>query len=232
MTQVGCCGFAVAQEKYFAQFDGVEIDSSFYNLPRLETAARWRAAAPPQFVFCLKAWQVITHPPTSPTYRRTRLDARDREHCGQFGFNPTVRWAWEQTFAVAQVLRAAVVVFQCPANFRPTAENVARVRRFFEKAKRGRFHLGWEPRGEWDPALIAKLCHDLELIHVVDPLVTDAAATGPIRYYRVQGAQRRVAKPDWRRLQQACAGRPAAYCFFNTSLRAADARRFKDLISE
>jgi uncharacterized protein YecE (DUF72 family) len=232
MTQVGCCGFAVARAKYFASFDCVEVDSTFYNLPRLETAAHWRAAAPPRFAFCLKAWQVITHPATSPTYRRTRLDPRDREHCGHFGFNPTVRWAWDQTFAVAQTLRAVAVVFQCPPTFRPTAENIARLRQFFERAKRGRLLLGWEPRGEWPAELVGKLCHELDLVPVVDPLLAEPRDGGPLRYYRVHGTRPRLTAADWTRLQQACAGRTPTFCFFNTRWRAADARRFKDSISE
>ena len=65
--KVGCCGFATAQEKYFQAFSCVEIDSSFYQLPKVETAARWRAAAPPDFEFAIKAWQVITHRATSRT---------------------------------------------------------------------------------------------------------------------------------------------------------------------
>jgi len=78
---VGCCGFAAAQEKYFSKFPCVEIDTSFYNLPKLETAQRWRAMAPAGFQFALKAWQVITHRADSPTYKRTRLDPRDRPYC-------------------------------------------------------------------------------------------------------------------------------------------------------
>lgn len=231
MIQIGCCGFALAQEKYFTAFDCVEVESSFYNLPRRDTAARWRAAAPRDFVFTLKAWQVITHPASSPTYRRTRLDERDRDYCGQFGFNATVRWAWEETFAVAETLRAAAVVFQCPANFRPTTENVRRVRQFFERAKRGRWQMAWEPRGEWEAALVAKLCEDLDLIHVVDPLASPPATTAGPRYYRVRGAQGSISQADWPRLREACGGRVRGFCFFNTARRAADAQRFRDWIS-
>jgi uncharacterized protein YecE (DUF72 family) len=120
----------MAQEKYFRTFSCVEIDSSFYQLPKLETVARWRAAATPGFQFALKAWQVITHSATSPTYKRTRLDASDREHCGAFGFNPTVRWAWNETFAVAKELGAFLVAVQCPLSFRATKENSAGYGRF------------------------------------------------------------------------------------------------------
>jgi uncharacterized protein YecE (DUF72 family) len=234
VIHVGCCGFALAHEKYFATFRCVEVDTSFYNLPKLETATRWRALAPAGFEFTLKAWQVITHRASSPTYKRTRLDVRDLEHCGEFGFNPTIRWAWDETFAVAKALRATAVLFQCPASFRPKTENVQRLKRFFEKAKRGRFQMAWEPRGEWDPELIAKLCRELDLVHVVDPLTTTPAVTGPLRYYRLQGlhgTRQRYAKEDLIRLQSLCPGRTPTYCFFNNVPMAGEAQRFKDLIS-
>ncbi|MHC1610664.1 MAG: DUF72 domain-containing protein [Candidatus Methanospirareceae archaeon] len=36
-------------------------------------AERWRLRAPKEFEFTVKAWQLITHEPTSPTYRKARL---------------------------------------------------------------------------------------------------------------------------------------------------------------
>ena len=70
MVKVGCCGFGMARARYAALFPVVEVQQTFYQPPRVATAARWRAAAPPPFVFSVKAWQLITHEPASPTYRR------------------------------------------------------------------------------------------------------------------------------------------------------------------
>jgi uncharacterized protein YecE (DUF72 family) len=230
---VGCCGFAGAQKKYFQTFGFVEIDSSFYQLPRLETAARWRAAAPKDFQFAMKAWQVITHPAASPTYKRTRIDPRDREHCGHFGFNPTIRWAWDETFAVAKALGVILVLFQCPASFRPTSGNVANLKTFFERAKRGKFFMGWEPRGEWDAELVARLCQELDLIHVADPFKSPPARRGKIQYFRlhgIAGAQHRYTTHELQRLKEFCAGKTPACCAFNNLTMAADAQRFMKLL--
>jgi uncharacterized protein YecE (DUF72 family) len=223
----------MTQAKYFQTFSCVEIDSSFYNLPRPDTAAAWRAAAPAGFAFALKAWQVITHPATSPTYRRTRLDDRDREYCGNFGFNPTVRWAWNETFAVAKALGAFLVLFQCPASFRPTPEHLDRLEQFFARAKRGKFYFGWEPRGDWPPELIARLCRELDLIHVVDPFRGLPAWPGPIRYYRlhgVTGARHKFTTDELHQLKAWSTGRPETYCLFNNIGMTADARRFAKLL--
>jgi len=230
---VGCCGFALAQTKYFATFPCVEIDSSFYNLPQRETAARWRESAPDGFQFAMKAWQVITHPADSPTYKRTRLDPRDRPYCGGFGFNPTIRWAWEETFQVAKVLEAFLVLFQCPAGFRPTRENVANLRKFFERAKRGAFLMGWEPRGDWDATLVAKLCDDLDLVHVVDPLKTAPVGHASLRYFRLHGLsgyRHRYTDDELQRIKQICDQQQMpVYCLFNNVTMAADALRFARL---
>jgi uncharacterized protein YecE (DUF72 family) len=231
--RTGCCGFALPQAKYFATFPCIEIDTSFYQLPKIETAARWRASAPAGFEFAMKAWQVITHPASSPTYKRTRLSEGDRKYCGHFGFNPTVRWAWDQTLAVAKTLRAVCVLFQCPASFRPTKENIAGLRRFFERAKRGKFHMGWEPRGEWPAELISGLCNDLELIHVVDPLKAAPACAGKIRYYRLHGTtgfRHRYTQEELRQLRELCSGRAPTYCMFNNITMADDAQRFARLL--
>ncbi len=233
--KVGCCGFALAQARYFQTFPCVEINSSFYQLPKVETAAGWRAAAPKDFQFALKAWQVITHPATSPTYKRTRLDPRDAAYCGRFGYNATVRWAWDETYAVATALRAFLVLFQCPAGFRPTKENIASLKRFFEKAKRGKFFMGWELRGEWDADLVAELCEELDLVHVVDPLKNPEPAPAKIRYFRLHGVggyRHQFTDGELHRLKTTCGeGRKPAYCFFNNASRAADAQRFARLLA-
>lgn len=223
----------MAQAKYFRAFSCVEIDSSFYNLPKLETAAAWRAAAPADFPFALKAWQVITHAATSPTYKRTRLDPRDREYCGNFGYNPTVRWAWGETFEVAKALGAFLVLFQCPISFRPTNANVDRLKHFFERAKRGKFHMGWEPRGEWPAELVAKLCRELDLVHVVDPFKGLPACPGKIRYYRLHGVtsqRHKFTAAELKQLKNWSTGRPPTYCLFNNIGMLADAQRFAKLV--
>jgi uncharacterized protein YecE (DUF72 family) len=225
----GCCGFALAQATYFRTFRCVEIDTTFYQLPQLTTAAKWRASAPDGFHFAMKAWQPITHPATSPSYKRTRIDPRDRPHCGGFGFNPTIRWAWNETFAVAKELGAFFVLFQCPSGFRQTKENIAGLRRFFERAKRGKFLFGWEPRGPWEPATISALCRELDLVHVVDPLVATPLSTGNLRYFRMHGIggrSHRYTDEELRKLQNACRGSSSAYCFFNNIGMARDAQRF------
>ncbi len=46
---IGCCGFAEAQDKYFAEFPAIEIQQTFYQPPAVATARRWRETAPAGF---------------------------------------------------------------------------------------------------------------------------------------------------------------------------------------
>ncbi len=46
---------------YASVFDTVEVNNTFYRLPRAETFAAWRAATPPQFLIAVKASRFLTH---------------------------------------------------------------------------------------------------------------------------------------------------------------------------
>jgi len=46
---------------YYSRFDTVEINNSFYMLPKPETLAAWRDATPKDFEFAIKASRFLTH---------------------------------------------------------------------------------------------------------------------------------------------------------------------------
>ena len=48
-------------ERYAADFATVELNSSFYNLPRRATFEAWAARTPPDFAFAVKASRYLTH---------------------------------------------------------------------------------------------------------------------------------------------------------------------------
>jgi uncharacterized protein YecE (DUF72 family) len=233
---VGCCGFPLARGAYFARFSAVEVQATFYDPPRPTTLAAWRSAAPPDFRFVLKAWQLITHPAGSPTYRRLRRALpHPPEDYG--GFRPTaaVRWAWEVTREAAEALAAEAVLFQCPATFRPTEENVRHLRAFFSGIRRDGRLLAWEPRGAWPDDLVARLCSELELVHAVDPWLRSPAAPQPVRYFRLHGGpgyRHTYTDAELRRLaaEARAPGARRTYVFFNNRTMAEDAARLAALL--
>ena len=46
---------------YAQHFDTVEVNSTFYRLPRRSSVARWAVQSPPGFVFAVKGSRYITH---------------------------------------------------------------------------------------------------------------------------------------------------------------------------
>lgn len=46
---------------YAQQFDTVEVDSTFYRIPRTQTMIDWKEQTPKDFLFSLKFPQIITH---------------------------------------------------------------------------------------------------------------------------------------------------------------------------
>jgi uncharacterized protein YecE (DUF72 family) len=77
---VGCCGWPEARGRYFQHFSVVELQDTFYDPPSLATIEKRRQEAPPDFIFTLKAWQLITHPPQSSTYRRLKTPIATDRH--------------------------------------------------------------------------------------------------------------------------------------------------------
>lgn len=232
---MGCCGWPVAQTRYFKTFGLVEIQESFYNLPRPSTVERWREAAPARFEFVLKAPQLVTHEATSPTYRRLRMRLSERQKRRYGAFTPTAEVfdAWRATLALATALRSKIVLFQCPASFTPTPEHTVNLQTFFETVERGRLALAWEPRGKWTDAEIRGLCRRLDLIHCVDPFQRPSVWGAPT-YYRLHGRagyHYRYSEAELEELRGFCRGRRSVYVLFNNTEMFSDARRFRRLLS-
>lgn len=229
-ARIGTCGFGLAQADYARAFSCVEVQHTFYQPPGLKTLERWRTLMPPEFEFVLKAWQLITHQAWSPTYRRLKRQLSDTEktEAGYFRNSAIVKEAWETTLASAKALRARTILFQCPASFTQTAENIANLERFFSSLDRQGLNLGWEPRGNWDTGVVKSICDELHLSHVVDPFL-DKTTTPKHPYFRLHG------RGGWRyeyedgeleELALAMPKRRVCYVFFNNYKMTQDALRF------
>lgn len=233
---VGCCGWPEGKPKYFARFPVVELQTTFYEPPSVALARKWRDLAPPDFQFCLKAWQLITHTPASPTYRRLKSQIGASEHDLFGSFRPTeqVRLAWERTADIARALRARVVVFQCPASFRCERENIKNFTTFFERLEREDFRLAWEPRGDWPDETVQKLSSEFDLLHCVDPFQRESVYGHPV-YWRLHGRKRysyRYSESDLSQLKSMASAhiqqhRGPVYVLFNNVWMKDDAARFQ-----
>ena len=236
---IGCCGWAGSQAEYISQFPVIEIQSTFYDPPTSKVAARWRAISPPDFEFCIKAWQLITHAASSPTYRRLRrpIDAKRRAFFGSFQDTDEVWQAWRKTREIAEAVRATVVLFQCPASFRAIRPNIQNLSRFFQKLGPQSFRIAWEPRGPWPAEVVRDLCAQYRLIHCVDPLGA-APNCGSASYWRLHGKgsySYRYTNDDLlelKRLLLFAPAQPQAYILFNNIRMKEDAIRFRVLLDD
>ncbi|HEX8561104.1 MAG TPA: DUF72 domain-containing protein [Pyrinomonadaceae bacterium] len=233
-VRIGCCGFRSSRATYYGELDSVEVQHTFYQPPQVATLRRWREEAPAGFEFTLKAWQLVTHAASSPTYRRLKrtLTEEEREGAGYFRPTEAVAGAWALTRECAEALGARALLFQCPASFKPTRENVENLRRFFRGAARGKLIFAWEPRGGWPRELVGELCEELGLWHAVDPFAERTVTRGRC-YFRLHGRKGWRYKYEDGELEELCSMLPkraASYVFFNNVEMRDDARRFREMV--
>nr|MDO8100445.1 DUF72 domain-containing protein [Candidatus Njordarchaeota archaeon] len=245
---VGCCGFAIpgGMKSYYREFDLVEIQSTFYNIPRLETVERWRQEAPAGFEFVPKAFQGITHSTSSPTWRRFRGRLLGIEKDSpKYGFlKPTdeVIDCWNTTVEICRRLRAEAVLIQTPPNFGASESNISNMKKLLTEVERNGVVVCWEPRGDWnqDPDKIARICSELDLVHVVDLMRRKPVSTHKVSYIRLHGLNPR--EFDYRykysdeellslkdkvlKLDQKSR---KVYVLFNNTNMVTDARRLKEI---
>jgi uncharacterized protein YecE (DUF72 family) len=238
--RVGLCGFTMAMEDYALQFPVVEIQHTFYEPPAADVMRRWRAVTPSTLEYTMKVWQLVTHSSSSPTYRRVKRPIDPASEPGFFRASPAVEEGWERSVRCAAILSATALLFQTPASFTPTPENVGRMRNFFERIERPAARLLWEPRGPaWvrQRALAVALCRDLHLVHVVDPFVTVPEPHHPVywRMHGISGPRHSYSDSELRQLRttlERVEGDRAAHVMFNNLPRIANAKAFLRLIED
>jgi len=158
-------------KRYFENYRLVELNSTFYEYPKLETVEGWREKAPGDFEFTVKAHQDISHK------AKMKLD----ETCIK---------AFEKMKEICRTLNAKILLIQTPSSFRP--DKLGEAEKFFANINREDLTLVWETRGpEWEkPEVVEKLrqvLSRLNVVHVTDPFRVLPAYTGQIAYFRLHG---------------------------------------------
>lgn len=193
---------------YAAQFDTVEINNSFYRLPKPETFAAWADAAPPGFCYAVKAPRFITH-------MRKLKDAG--ESVGRF-------------LDHARHLGGALgpILYQLPPRWNANPE---RLGEFLTLLPRDLAHVFEFRDRSWMSEEILALLDDAGAafcVHDFSGLETPRWASGKLAYVRFHGAGGKyVGRYDaaaledwagWMRAQEA-AGR-AVWVYFNNDIDA------------
>jgi uncharacterized protein YecE (DUF72 family) len=234
MIKVGCCGFPVKREVYYQSFPVVEIQQTFYQLPRIDTGKRWREEAPSHFEFTMKAWQLITHEPSSPTYRKLRMAIPEKKKAKYGFFKPTaeVEEAWQKTTEFARALGAEKIVFQSPASFSPSESSIKNLKQFFKTMRTPSSSFIWEPRGKWERGVVERLCTELGIVPCLD-LFEGKPIKGNLLYTRLHGRKGyryTYSESEMEELMELGKSYPQAYFMFNNVNMHEDAQRMKRMI--
>ncbi len=245
---IGCCGFPFARSRYYKVFRTVELQRTFYDLPEPEYADKLRGEAPSDFHWNMKAWQALTHPLSSPTWRRAkRKPSGNPENIGLLKPTKENLEAWRRVREFAERLGARVVVLQTPPSLKPSREAAEWIKRFFTEinASETPFTIGWEPRGGWNskPDLLQDTICGTGVIHVVDPLrARPLVCSGQrVLYYRLHGRgggevnyRYRYTEDDFHELAEILKKDldivETVYVMFNNVYMGDDARRFREYL--
>ena len=237
--RIGCSGWnyrhwrgsfypqGLAQKNWFQfyaeHFDTVEINNSFYRLPKAETFEKWRAAAPPGFCYAVKANRFLTQ-------------AKKLKDCEE----PLARM-----LAPFRALgdRLGPVLYQLPPRFRINLERLESFLRLLPKDAVSVFEF--REKSWYVPETLALLerygasfcAHDMP------GSASERWAAGPIAYVRLHGAagkywgrypdQNLLSWSDWM-AAQAKAGRPV-WAYFNNDIHAHaihDAQTLKAMVAQ
>lgn len=175
MIKVGCCGYPVGRKRYQEIFRLVEINRTFYKIPKISTVIKWRKEAPADFEFTVKAHQDISH--------KYKLKLED-------SLKP-----FETMKTICKNLAAKILLIQTPASFKPNrlkdAEN------FFRGIRREELIVVWETRGPlWENEETRErlriVLESLDVSHVTDPFRSLPAYSGSVVYLRLHGSGSRM----------------------------------------
>jgi len=242
---VGCCGnTGLSLRDYSEDFEAMEIQSTFYRLPSIKTAENWHQQVKKDFIFTMKAFQGITHPISSPTWRKagSQKPVEKVENYGHLKPNEQNFECWANTVKICKALDAKVCVIQLPRSFTCNEENSKNIVGFFKNVERP-FAITIEVRHRsWDenPEILKQSLKEIDAIHVVDPIIKKPFLKSKIGYYRLHGLSKRLnyryQYNDYELLKLLEEVRKIScqesFVMFNNIAMREDATRFKGLVKD
>jgi uncharacterized protein YecE (DUF72 family) len=178
-------------EYYARHFDTVEINSSFYHLPRPSTCENWRKRVPEDFVYVMKASRFITH--------LKKLE--------------DVEKPLENFFEVIQPLgkKLGPILFQLPPSLK---KNLSVLRNFLAKLPEGYCYVFEFRNNDWYDDELFSLLDNTGIafcIHDLPGKASPIAATGSFVYVRFHGARKVYTSPYSDQELETWAGRLRGY---------------------
>ncbi len=198
-------------EAYSQLFDTVEVNYTFYRLPRADTAKNWRKIVPESFIFTVKMFRGVTH--------ENRFKNTEEET--------------ERILEIAEILKAPIILIQTPKSFKQTGENEKTVLEYLSTLDK-RYMYALELRGwVWKPKFS-------EWLWVVDPFAQKPPEQDEY-YFRLHGKppgkrmyHYRYTESDLLQLKDFVEklNREQVWLFFNNVWMYEDALRFRRMLHE
>lgn len=139
-------------EAYSKVFSFVEVNSTFYNIPKLDNVKKWRKTVPPDFEFSVRCNRKLTH----------EL---------MFELVPEAFKIFEKMIMICHILKAEILHFQTPSSFNYDKMNCRKVQDFFSSLKKTDLRFALEPRSQTPQNTeFNKMLEDQNLVHCVDLL--------------------------------------------------------------
>jgi uncharacterized protein YecE (DUF72 family) len=210
-------------EFYAEHFDTVEINNSFYRLPKAETFGKWREAAPPDFCYAVKANRFLTQ-------------AKKLKDCAE----PLARM-----MAPFRALgdRLGPILYQLPPRFRINLERLEEFLALLPKDVVNVFEFR-EPSWHSEETFAMLDRHGASFcVHDMPGSASERRAVGPVAYVRFHGCGGKYwgrypdeVLRDWTDwiVAQARGGRPV-WCYFNNDIHGHaidDARTFGAMVAQ
>ncbi len=237
---VGCCGWGFFRpniflgkkwrekyksilQAYSVLYPCVEINTTFYRIPKIDTVEKWRKEVSKDFQFTVKCNNIITHQDQFKTMRSIAIFKLMKRIC--------------------DVLNAKLLLLQCPANFKATEENIEAMTSFLKNINREHLTIVWEPRGKsWENKIIRKICKKFNLVHCVDPFRREPVYFGKnsIAYFRLHGLGKismykyNFSKKELEQLKEKIENLKVkqTWVFFNNTEMYANAQQFIEILKK
>jgi uncharacterized protein YecE (DUF72 family) len=205
-------------------FDFVELNSSFYKLPEVKSARKWRSSVSENFEFSMRANHKLTHEnhlePTEENFEE-----------------------YQRNLSICKALRAFVLHFQFPPSFNVTREVVDGWRNFFSSLKNTRdLNFAIEVRNPTsvNNAYLRSFLNDFDIIPTSDPFKSElqASSSSRILYSRVFGLGEHTkwsfSTTELQDIEQRVAKTPAnrRYVTFHNITMYEDGARLKNMLNQ
>ena len=204
-------------ECYAKDFDTVEINNTFYQLPKEQTFENWHKQAPKKFLYTVKANRYITH--------IKRLKEPEE--------------SLERFFKGVRLLKEHLgpVLYQLPPNFHKDLDRLGTFIKFLPKDRTAVFEFRHESWFSEDTYKLLSKFNAAFCIHDLVGVPTPRVITGDIIYIRFHGPtgkyQGNYSKPALKKwanwIKDNCPKARSVYAYFNNDIHAYAVRNARTL---